>query len=200
MAPLTGYYIADKASIKALTPSQRSNGYTRATSIETDAEWYMFLAASTAIADDDAVLMPDDNPTMGRWHKYGSNRGGGIPGRIICTSECTYSEGGSGKIFQFYSAQTALPLIIVPGFDISIDNVSDAICVYRWSEEPNTDLAGQEASPIAQLPKTGGKFTVNITSTYRWIAVYARNPTRGGNLDACCFTMTGNVISLLGYE
>ncbi|AUB37530.1 hypothetical protein COO91_03475 [Nostoc flagelliforme CCNUN1] len=199
MAPLTGYYIADKASLKALTPSQRTNGYSRATSIGTDSEWYMFLAASTANADDDAVLMPNDNPPTGRWHKYGSNRGGGIPGRIICNSQCGIAAGGSGKAFQFYSAQT-VGLVIVPGFDINIQTNNDAIRVYRWSQEPNTPRFGQEATPIIQLPKTGGKFTVNITSTYRWISVYARNPSQNNNLDGTCFTVTGNVISLLGYS
>lgn len=202
MAPLTGYFIADKTAIKALTPSQRTNGYTRSTSIGTDVEWYMFLAASTATADDDLVLMPDDNPTTGRWHKYAGNRGGGggIPGQIICTSACTTAAGGSGKAFQFYSAQTALPLVIVPSFDISIQNVSDAIRVYRWSQQPNMPRTGQEASAIVQLPKAGGKFTVNITSTYRWISVYARNPANSNYLDGTCFTITGNVISLLGYS
>ncbi|MFN6474185.1 MAG: hypothetical protein RMY36_031520 [Nostoc sp. SerVER01] len=200
MAPLTGYFIADKAAIKALTPSQRANGYTRATITNGDIDWYGFLTASTATADDDNVLMPDDNPSAGRWHKYAANRGGGIPGKIICTSQCTTAAGGSGKAFQFYSAQTALPLIIVPSFDINIQNVSDAIRVYRWSQEPNTGRTGQEANPIIQLPKAGGKFTVNITSTYRWISVYARNPANNNYLDGTCFTIVGNVISLLGYS
>jgi hypothetical protein len=70
MAPLTGYFIASKASIKAIPPNLRSNGYTRATALGTKAEWYMFLAASNVVADDDSVLMPNDNPVTGRWHKY----------------------------------------------------------------------------------------------------------------------------------
>ncbi|MFN6538108.1 MAG: hypothetical protein RM021_017420 [Nostoc sp. EkiNYC01] len=200
MAPLTGYFIADKAAIKALTPSQRANGYTRATITSNDTEWYGFSAGSTATADDDNVLMPDDNPATGRWHKYGANRGGGFGGKMICTSGCSTAAGGSGKAFQFYSAQSALPLIIVPSFDINIQNVSDAIRVYRWSQEPNMDRTGQEASPIVQLPKTGGKFPVNITSTYRWISVYARNPANNNYLDGTCFTVEGNVVSLLGYS
>ncbi|WP_157816422.1 hypothetical protein [Nostoc flagelliforme] len=91
-------------------------------------------------------------------------------------------------------------LVIVPGFDINIQTNNDAIRVYRWSQEPNTPRFGQEATPIIQLPKTGGKFTVNVTSTYRWISVYARNPSQNNNLDGTCFTVTGNVISLLGYS
>ncbi|MEH2067922.1 MAG: hypothetical protein V7K47_07100 [Nostoc sp.] len=200
MSPLTGYFIADKEAIKALTPSQRANGYTRSTTVNNDIEWYGFVAASTATPDDDLVLMPNDNPANGRWHKYAGNRGGGIGGKIICTSQCSSAAGGSGKAFQFYSPQAGLQMLILPGFDISILNVSDAIRVYRWSQEPNTNGTGQEANPIIQLPKTGGKFSVNITSTYRWISVYARNPSNNNWLDGTCFTVSGNVISLLGYS
>jgi len=198
--PLTGYYITDKPTIMALTATQRANGYTRATSIGTNAEWYMFIAASTALADGDLVLMPNDNPTTGRWHKYAVNRVNSLPGFTVCTSACTTAAGGSGKAFQFYSPQTEIPLVIVPGFDINIQNVANAICVYRWSQMPNMPRTGQEASPVIQLPNTGGSGVVTITSTYRWISVYARNPANGNHLDGTCFTVAGNVLTLLGYS
>ncbi|MHC5779307.1 hypothetical protein [Nostoc sp.] len=89
----TGYFIADKAAIKTLTSVQRSNGYTRAsysgTDSSPDAEWYMFIAASSAGADDDSVLMPNDNPPTGRWHKYAANRagvGGGASNLVMTSS------------------------------------------------------------------------------------------------------------------
>ncbi|MEH2456965.1 hypothetical protein [Nostoc sp.] len=201
MAPLAGYLIDSKTLIKALTPEQRTNGYSRATTIGTNAEWYMFISSSTSAADDDLVLIPNDNPTTGRWHKYASNRGGGgFGGQIICTTGCTVAAGGSGKAFQFYAPHSALELIIEPGFDINIQNVADAIRVYRYSQEPNTSRTGQEATPIATLPKDGGKILVDITSIWRWIVVFTRNPAQGNNFDCACCSRSGNVLTPLGYS
>ncbi len=200
----TGYAIASIAAIKALTSSQRTDGYSRL--VKTDANgkpaWYTFISATTATADNDLVLMPDDNPSTGRWLKSGGAGSGGAAfgGAVICTSACTTAAGGSGKAFQFYAPQPTLELIIQPSFGISIQNVSDAIRVYRWSQQPNTPRTGQEASPIVQLPSSGGKFTITITSTYRWISVYARNPGNSNFLDGTCFVVSGNVITLLGYS
>jgi hypothetical protein len=205
MPPTATYFIASKAAIKALTSDKRTDGYSRAVASATDPDWYMFLSASTANADDDLVLMPDDNPTTGRWHKYAGKRGGtSFGGGIICTDNCTIVGGGSGKAFGFYAAIT-VELIIQPSFDISIQTNNDAIRVYRWSQMPNTARTGQESTPLIQLPGTGGKATVVANSTYRWISVYARNPAktmRNGlnDLDGTCFTVSGNLVTLLGYS
>ena len=70
-----GYAIANIAAIKALTESQRTNGYTRLVLSATGAKpfWYVFINASTDTADNDLILMPDDNPGSGRWFKIASN-------------------------------------------------------------------------------------------------------------------------------
>lgn len=66
-----GYTIANIAAVKALTDSQRTNGYARLVLSATGAKqsWYVFISASTATADNDLILMPDDNPSTGRWFK-----------------------------------------------------------------------------------------------------------------------------------
>jgi hypothetical protein len=129
-----------------------------------------------------------------------SNSNAAFGGIIVCTTNCTVAAGGSGKAFQFYAAQTSLQLIVQPGFGINIQSGSSAIAVYRWSQMPNTSRTGQEATPVAVLPATGGSITVNITSTYKWISVYARNPSNSNYLDGTCFVMNANVVTLLGYS
>jgi hypothetical protein len=199
----TGYAIANISAIKALTPSQRTDGYTRQAQSDPSGNpaWYTFLALSTASPDDDLVLISNDNPSTGRWHKNGGAGGGAsFGGQIICTSGCTTAAGGSGKAFQFYAPQTNLGLIIQPSFSISIQNTSNAIAMYRWSQQPNTGMTGKESSPIAQLPSTGGKFNLTINSTYKWISIFAKNPANSNYLDGTCFVINGNVITLLGYS
>ncbi|HYW20247.1 MAG TPA: hypothetical protein VE956_13245, partial [Nodularia sp. (in: cyanobacteria)] len=132
----TGYAIADIATLKTLTSSQRVDGYSR--QVKADANglpsWYTFINASTATGDDDLVLLPNDSPSNGRWLKSGGAGGGAsFGGQIICTSGCTTAAGGSGKAFQFYAPQTNLGLIIQPSFGISIQSGSNAVAIYRWS-------------------------------------------------------------------
>lgn len=199
----TGYAIADIPTLKALTSSQRVDGYSR--QVNNDANgcpsWYTFINASTATGDDDLVLLPNDNPSTGRWLKNGGASGGAsFGGQIICTSGCTTAAGGSGKALQFYAPQANLGLTIQPGFGISIQNVSNAIAIYRWTAAPNTSLTGKESSPIAQLPSTGGKFNLTVDSTHKWISIFARNPANSNYLDGTCFVINGSVITLLGYS
>lgn len=199
----TGYAIANISAIKALTSSQRTDGYSRQVQADSTGlpAWYTFIGASTATSDDDLVLLPNDSPSAGRWLKSGGAGGGAsFGGQIICTSGCTTAAGGSGKAFQFYAPQPNLGLIIQPSFGISIQNTSNAIAVYRWSTEPNTGMTGRESSPIIQLPSTGGKFNLTINSTYKWISVFAKNPGNSNYLDGTCFVINGNVITLLGYS
>ncbi|BBD69536.1 hypothetical protein NIES4072_31310 [Nostoc commune NIES-4072] len=199
----TGYAIANIAAIKALAPNQRTDGYTRQAQSDATGNpaWYTFLAASTAKDDNDLVLLPNDNPGNGRWHKNGGAGGGAsFGGQIICTSGCTTAGGGSGKAFQFYAPQTNLKLIIQIGFEINIQVDSSAIAVYRWSQEPNTSMTGRESTPIAQLSEGGGNLTITINSTYRWITIFAKNPAKSNYLDGVCFVINGNVITLLGYS
>ncbi|MHC5827600.1 MAG: hypothetical protein ACYT04_69895, partial [Nostoc sp.] len=161
--------------------------------------WYTCISASTATPDDDLVLLPNDNPSTGRWLKCGGAGGGGgasFGGIMICTSGCTVAAGGSGKALQFYAPQANLGLIIQIGFNINIQVGSSAIAIYRWSAAPNTSLTGKESLPIISLPNTGGKFNLIINSTYKWISVFAKNPANSNLLDGVCFVVNGNVITL----
>lgn len=199
----TGYAIADIPTLKTLSSTQRTDGYSRQVKADVSGipAWYTFLNASTATGDNDLVLLPNDNPTTGRWLKCGGAGGGAAFGGImICTSGCTVAAGGSGKAFQFYAPQANLGLIIQPGFNINIQSGSSAIAIYRWSAAPNTTLSGKESLPIISLPNTGGKFNLLINSTYQWISVFAKNPAKSNLLDGVCFVVNGNVITLLGYS
>lgn len=210
--PLTGYSRLDKEVIKAIAPENRSDRYTLAvSSVEPgiiEPEWYMFIAESTAEPDDDQVLMPNDNPEAGRWHKYAGNRGGAsLGGVILCTNECVSTGYGSGKVFQFFAPQQNQEIVIQPRFDIGIaESISlatrlpDAIAVYRWNEEPNVDRFGWDETPVITLPAKGGKFRITVDATWRWITVFARNWDSGGYLDCCCIVIHGNTITLLGFN
>ncbi len=195
----TGYKIADIPTLQGLTSSQRTDGYARF--VESDANarpsWYMFIASSTAAADGDLVVMPSDNPTTGRWCKSGAAASSTVEfaGSTACTSgQCAVG----GKVFQFYAPQSNLPLIVVPNFDISIAPESDSIQLHRWNQQPNTNLNGREF--VSAIANTGGSCTVTINSTYRWISFFAKNPANNGYYDGVCFTVNGNVCTLLGFS
>ena len=193
--------ISDIAALKAIDASKRVRNHflTVRDNGEGIPSWYSYKSSASDTEKLPDIVSPTDG--VGRWFRYASGSGGAtFGGIVICTSECTVSAGGSGKAFQFYAAQSALKLKIQPSFEIDIQTSGSAIAVYRWSQEPNTPRTGQEVTPIITLPETGGEFTVNITSTYRWISVYATNPSNGSFLDGTCFVVNGNVITLLGYS
>lgn len=68
-----GYAIADIAALKAIGESARVHGYARL--VESDGNgfpaWYMFNTTSTATPDNNLVVIPNDNPTVGRFLKVG---------------------------------------------------------------------------------------------------------------------------------
>ncbi|MBD2437372.1 hypothetical protein [Nostoc sp. FACHB-110] len=189
---LVKYAIADIDALKALTSSQRTDGYARL--VKSNPAWYVFIAASTAVADDDLVLEPDDG--IGRWLKASGAGGGGesFGGIIACTSGCAVG----GKAFTFYAPHSSIELKIEVGFDISITSGANSIQLHRWSEEPNTALTGREF--VAELPHTGGNTSVTIDGTHRWISVFAKNPSNSNYFDGACFTISGNTITLLGFS
>ncbi|MFK0731420.1 MAG: hypothetical protein ACFKPT_02575 [Gloeotrichia echinulata GP01] len=195
----TGYAIADIATVKALTSSQRIDGYSRLvkSDVNGNPSWYTFINDSTATPDDNSVLLPDDSPSVGRWIKSsGSSLGTVAFGGInLCNSGCTIGT----KAFQFYAQHTNLELIIEVGFDINIAGDSNSIQVHGWSQEPNTDLIGREF--IAAIADTGGKVIIPvIDSTHKWLSIFAKNPDNSNNYDGVCFIVSGNVITLIGFS
>lgn len=197
MAIQTGYAIASIAALKALTSSQRADSYAR---LVKSVGWYMFDASSTATADDSLVLLPDDNPSTGRWIKIGGSGGGGggninFTGSIICTSSCGASQ---GKAFRFDSPQSGFIQIVVDSAIASgIHASSNAIQISLWSEEPNTDMEGRQF--VAEIPETGGSVFI-ATDDYRpWLTVQARNAADSWNHDGVCCTFSGNTVTLLAF-
>ncbi len=159
--------------------------------------WYRYKRSASDAENPPKIVASSDN--VGRWFQFsGGGVGGGAAfgGNIICTSSCEVG----GKAFEFLAPQTSLKLIIQVGFDINIQAGSSAIAVYRWSQEPNTSRTGQESTPAATISQAGGEITINITSTFRWISVYAKNPSKSNYLDGTCFTINGDVITLVGYN
>jgi hypothetical protein len=126
----------------------------------------------------------------------GGSGGGGINfgGRTLCIDSCAIG----GKVFEFFAPQSGVPLIITPGLDISISSGTDAIQLHRWSQEPNLDLVGREF--VGVVSQTGGTIAATINTTYRWISIFARNPSNGGEYDGVCFTVNGNVLTLVGFS
>ena len=167
------------------------------------ASWYNYDSTSSTTENLPSIITPDDN--VGRWFQYGASGSASgsasvnFGGKSICTTQCIIVEGGSGKAFEFYAAQAEIPLIIVPSFNINIQVNSTAIAVYRWSQLPNMQMTGRETAPIVTKPNTGGNLSLTITSTYRWISIFAKNPANSNFLDGTCFVVNGNVITLLGY-
>lgn len=116
-----------------------------------------------------------------------------LSGAIICPTTCT----AGGKAFAFYLPYKDINLIIRPGFNINITPGNDSIEIHRWSQEPNTSLSGRQF--FKKISHTGGEVELDIDSTYRWISIFARNPSNGNIYDGCCFHMSGNLITLLSF-
>lgn len=196
MTILTGYAIANLTALKALTSSQRTDGYARLVESDTTnkSAWYIYFSSSTATADGDLVVLPDDS--LGRWLKTNPPNSD-FASTVICTTECTTAANGSGKALEFLAPGNH-DLIIVPGFGISITSDSTSIQLHRWSQEPNTELTGRVwAGAVAH---TGGKLSVTIDSTYKWVSVFAKNPANSNLYDGVCFVANGNTLTLLGYS
>lgn len=195
----TGYAIADIATLETLTSSQRVDGYSRLVKADANGNpaWYTFISASTATADNDSVVLPNDSPSTGRWIKSsGSSSGGASIGGInLCNSGCAVGT----KAFEFYAPQTNLGLVIEIGFGITITSGSTSIQVHGWSQEPNTNLNGREF--ITAIASTGGKVIIPvIDSTHKWLSIFAKNPDNSNQYDGVCFIVTGNVITLIGFS
>ncbi|MEH1808509.1 hypothetical protein [Nostoc sp.] len=198
----TGYAITSISALKALTSSQRADSYARL--VKSVSAWYIFDTSSTATADDDLILMPNDSPSTGRWIKIGGSGGGGsnninFTGSTICTSSCS---SGEGKAFQFTSPQSGLIQIVVSSaIASSIPVASNAIEISLWSQEPNTDMTGRQF--IAELSEAGGSVFI-ATDDYRpWITVQAKNIANyyypGNPHDGVCCIFSGNTVTLLAF-
>ncbi len=116
-------------------------------------------------------------------------------GFLNCAQDCPIIN--TGKVFEFYSGVTNLPLIVEIGFDINITSGSNSIELHRWNQEPNIDLNGKEW--YADLPNTGGTILFTNSSEYRWISVFARNPNNSDQYDGVCFNVENNLITLVGF-
>lgn len=122
----------------------------------------------------------------------GGGQGYDLANDIICNNGCNIG----GKALKFYTPQS-IPLVIKPGFDISISSGSDSIELHKWNQEPNTGLSGRML--VGKVPSTGGTINIEVDFAHRWISLFARSPNMGGSYDGCCFRMDGNVITLLSF-
>jgi len=203
MAPIAAYSILDIDAIKAITPSGRVDGYCRiARGINNG--WYMFIASSVSDADNYNVLMPDDNPTEGRWHR---TNGLDIPGTLACgenSGECDIG----GKAIKFFAPFHG-EIIIRVGFDIAIgdyweqefisgnETVDKSIEIQLWNQEPNYSMNGRQFA--ADIPRSGGSAEIQIDNNYRWLSVFACED--GGQArDATCFIFNKNIITLIDFS
>jgi hypothetical protein len=178
MAPTTGYF-RTKAAIKARSSSNRANGYFVSALSGNQLKFYVFVSASTAKADDESVLMPDDNPATGRWHEYGESYS--FMHELICTHDCSVGK----KIIKLHSG-SFVPMIVVPSYDINITTGADSIAIRRWTEEPNLDFIGKESSPIATFSNEGGAAIASADAGHRWFTFEVRNPAKDNVWDTAC--------------
>ncbi len=65
--PSTGYAQNSIAALKAIAPTDRANGFAQV--VLSKNAWYTYNDASTAVGDDNDVVVPADNPALGRWLK-----------------------------------------------------------------------------------------------------------------------------------
>jgi hypothetical protein len=203
MAPQVGYSILSISAIKAIGAEDRVNGYCRITRGNFNS-WYMFVESSTAIPDEINVLLPNDNPTTGRWHK--SNENPSLPAILVCENQCNLD--GSGKALKFYAPYEG-EIIVKPSFDIAIGDYWEqelrsgnetrdkSVEVQVWNQEPNFNMDGRKF--VENLPRTGGKVSIKMDSDYRWLSIFACEDG-GSSRDGVCFIINQNLITLIDFN
>lgn len=69
----TGYVIADLSALRAILPEKRADGFAKLVVNGNNGEsaWYVFQDLNTASDNGDQVIIPDDNPSNGRFVKIG---------------------------------------------------------------------------------------------------------------------------------
>ena len=69
MTPQTGYAITNIDALKAITASDRVDGYSRLVKKASDGKpaWYTFINENIETEDGALVVAPNDNPNSGRW-------------------------------------------------------------------------------------------------------------------------------------
>jgi|GEM_PF-5953259 len=191
-----GYVVANLAALAALSSTSRLDGSSRKvrTNIGGQTDWYTFCQGDTRTPDGYLIIAPTDNPSDGNWIK--DNYEYSFTGEMVCNSTC--STAGTGKAFQFYAPYANLPLIIQPGFDISITTGAVAIQLHKWNQAPNDAMIGREF--VAALPSTGGVANVEIDSTNRWISIFAQDPGNSDQYVGACIAIAGNIITLVGFS
>ena len=205
--PEVGYSASIK-EITSISPSDRVDGYCRITRGISN-NWYMFVASSEATPDGINVLIPDDNPDKGRWHKSNNIT---MPGVTTCgyqDGECNLE--GSGKVFEFFAPFEG-QVIVQPAFDIIIgdfweqelinnDEVTrdKSIEVFLWEERPYFDINMDKRKFIANLPRVGGVVDIKVDQTHRWLSVFAC-ADGSSDRDATCFVANNNIINLIDFS
>ena len=101
-----GYTVANLAELKAIPVEERENGFVKVVKDTNDfdiAGWYVFVASSGWVPDDKLVIMPDDNPAQGRYHKLvGSGQvffGDGSPTKTCSLPNQFYFDKISRKLY-----------------------------------------------------------------------------------------------------
>lgn len=109
-------------------------------------------------------------------------------GTLICTAQC----GLGGKAYQGFSAR-AFTLFAIASLNI---NRALPIKIFKWDRLPNTQLAGMT---LFKEVLVNDSFVFEFTGDAQYISAFAVNPG-SGFYDGCCFTVSGDAFTLIGFS
>jgi hypothetical protein len=109
-------------------------------------------------------------------------------GTLICTNQC----GLGGKAYQGSSVRV-FTLFAIASLNI---NLNLPVKIFQWDRLPNTQLSGMSLFKELLVNQS---FVFEFTGIAQYISVFAINPA-SGNYDGCCFTVSGDAVTLIGFS
>jgi hypothetical protein len=109
-------------------------------------------------------------------------------GTLLCTAQCALG----GKAYQGFSAR------VFTIFAIASLNINTAlpIKIFKWDRLPSVALTGMT---LFKEVLVNDSFIFEFSGTAQYISVFAVNPG-SGFYDGCCFTVSGDALTLVGFS
>jgi len=160
---LAGYQVADIAALKAIAPQTRFDGQSRmvVTDPQGKAGWYIYRAASTNTADDDWVVIGNDNPVAGRYERVQN-----LEQWTVVTADHQARNGE--KIIVNSSAPVAitLPAVPIPGLGITLASTGTNPIAINLGGRNYKGMTGDRLSSVTANTIAG---IVYVSTTYGYM-------------------------------
>lgn len=173
----TGYAIADLSALRAISSDKRADGYARlvVNGNNGNSAWYVFQFSNTFDDDGDQIIIPDDNPSSGRFVKIG---GGAVTddgsGDEYVTLNTEQNIVGSKKFLNEVKATNFFSVTETPNYP------HPAFCIY---DEGNVSY-DYDGNPYSV-------FSINTSGHLNWAEA-------GFNPDVHLYRQSSETLTVIG--